>query len=53
MAKINYSIFLICLLACEAVSLGIWFAFGENYAVHAAVVAVVNTLLARGKKEAA
>lgn len=53
MAKINYSIFLICLLACEAVSLGIWFAFGENYAVNAAVVAVVITLLARVKKEAA
>ncbi len=45
-------IFFISLLACEAVALGIWFAFGENYAVHAAVVAVVIALLARGKKEA-
>lgn len=45
-------IFFLSLLACEAVALGIWFAFGENYAVHAAVVAVVITLLARVKKEA-
>lgn len=43
-------IFIISLLACEAVALGIWFAFGENYAVHAAVVAVGITLLARPKK---
>lgn len=44
------AIFIISLLACEAVALGIWFAFGENFAVHAAVVAVVITLLARPKK---
>jgi hypothetical protein len=43
-------IFFGSLLACEAVALGIWFAFGENYAVH---LAVVITLLAKGKKEAA
>jgi membrane protein YdbS with pleckstrin-like domain len=52
MTKISCSIFFISLLACEAVALGIWFAFGENYAMHLAVVAVVITLLARGKKEA-
>ena len=46
-------IFFGSLLACEVVALGIWFAFGENYAAHLAVVAVVITLLARGKKEAA
>jgi hypothetical protein len=46
-------IFLLSLLACEAVALGIWFAFGENYAAHLAVVAVVITLLAKVKKEAA
>ena len=43
-------IFFVSLLACEAVALGIWFVFGENYAMHAAVVAVVITLLARPKK---
>lgn len=53
MAKINWSILFISLLACEAVSLGIWVAFGKNYPVHLAVVVVVITLLARGKKEAA
>lgn len=53
MAKINWSIFFISLLACEAVALSIWFVFGENYAIHLAVVAVVITLLAREKKEAA
>ena len=46
-------IFFISLLACVAVALGIWFAFGENYAAHLAVVALVITLIARGKKEAA
>jgi len=46
-------IFFLSLLACEAVALGIWLAFGENYAVHLAVVAVVITLIGRGKKEAA
>ena len=46
-------IFFLSLLACEAVALGIWFAFGENYAAHLAVVALVITLIARGKKEAA
>jgi hypothetical protein len=44
-------IFFLSLLACEAVALGIWVAFGENYAVHLAVVAVVITLLARPKKD--
>jgi hypothetical protein len=46
-------IFFLSLLVCEAVALGIWLAFGENYAVHLAVVAVVITLIGRGKKEAA
>jgi hypothetical protein len=46
-------IFFLSLLVCEAVALGIWFSFGENYAVHLAVVAVVITLVAKGKKEAA
>jgi len=46
-------IFFLSLLACEAVSLGIWVAFGENYALNLAVVALVITLIARGKKEAA
>lgn len=50
--KPKITIFLVSMLACEAVALGIWFAFGENYAMHLAVVAVVITLLARGKKEA-
>jgi hypothetical protein len=45
-------IFFLSLLACEAVALGIWLAFGENYAAHLAVVAVVITLIGRGKKEA-
>ena len=49
--KPKITIFLVSLVACEFVALGIWVAFGENYAVHAAVVAVVITLLARGKKE--
>ena len=51
--KTNIGIFLVSLLACEAVALGIWAAFGENYAVHLAIVAVVITLVARGKKEPA
>jgi hypothetical protein len=46
-------IFILSLVACEAVALGIWVAFGENYALHLAVVAVVITLIARGKKESA
>ena len=46
-------IFFLSLVACEAVALVIWLAFGENYAVHLAVVAVVITLVARGKKESA
>jgi len=50
-AKIR--IFLLSLLACEAVALGIWVAFGENYAAHVAVVAVVIALVAKGEKEAA
>lgn len=45
-------IFFLSLVACEAVAFGIWLAFGENYAVHLAVVAVVITLVAKGKKEA-
>ena len=45
-------IFFLSLLACEAVAFGIWLAFGENYAAHLAVVAVVITLIGRGKKEA-
>jgi hypothetical protein len=49
----KFKIFFLSLLACEAVALGIWVVFGENYAVHLAVVAVVITLVARGKKEAA
>jgi hypothetical protein len=44
-------IFFLSLLACEAVALGIWLAFGENYALHLAVVAVIITLIRRGKKE--
>lgn len=47
-------IFLVSLLACEAVALVIWFAFGENYAVHLAVVAVVAVviiLVSRGNRE--
>ena len=51
MASINWTLFLVSFLACEAVALVIWLAFGENYAVHLAVVAVVITLVARGKKE--
>ena len=45
-------IFFLSLVACEAVALVIWLAFGEKYAVHLAVVAVVITLVAKGKKEA-
>ncbi len=44
-------IFFLSLVACEADALGICLAFGENYAVHLAVVAVVIPLVARGKKE--
>jgi hypothetical protein len=44
-------IFFLSLVACEAVALGIWLAFGENYAVHLAVVALVITLVARGEKK--
>jgi hypothetical protein len=50
--RTKIKIFFLSLLACEAVALGIWVAFGENYAVHLAVVAVVITLLAREKKQA-
>jgi hypothetical protein len=51
--KSKIKIFILSLVACEAVALGIWVAFGENYALHLAVVAVVITLIARGKKESA
>jgi hypothetical protein len=44
-------IFFTSLFSCESVALGIWLVSGENYAVHAAVVALVITLVARQKKE--
>lgn len=51
--KSKIKIFILSLVACEAVALGIWVSFGENYALHLAVVALVITLTARGKKDSA